>query len=135
MPIPPDTTGQAAEAHPAVVLRSRFLHPRALLALATVLACLAAAVVILAMGDEVDTGTRTVPAPPSSVPYHGDPGILGPRPHVPFRGDPGILGPNVPFRGDPGILGPRPRTRPQAEPGILPVRPAAPARRVGIPSP
>ena len=133
MPSSPDTTGQAAEAPTAVVLRARFPHLRALLAVAAVaLVGLAAGVVILATHDEVDTGTSTVPAPPSSAPYRGDPGILGPQPSEPYDGDPGILGPrpNVPYHGDPGIFGPRPSTRQDGERGILHVRPSV-ARRAG----
>jgi hypothetical protein len=138
MPFPRDTTGHAADAHPAVVLRSRFPHLRALLTVAAVaLVGPAAAVVIVATHDEVDAGTSTVPTPPSSAPHHGDLGILGPRPNVPYDGDPGILGPrpNVPYHGDPGIFGPRPSPRPNAERGILPVRPAARAGRVRMSSP
>jgi hypothetical protein len=124
MPFPSKTTGQAAEAHPSVVLRSRFIRLRALLAVATVVLVGVAASVMLTTHDEVDR-RGTVPAPPPSTPHHGDPGILGPPQSTPYHGDPGILGPrpSTPYYGDPGILGPRPSTRDDGDRGRFRARP------------
>jgi hypothetical protein len=122
---------------PAVVLRSRFRHLRALLAVAAVaLVGLTAALAILMTDAEVDTSGSSetplsaprrgiVPAPPPGTPYDRDPGIFGRPPHTPYDGDPGIFGPPpyTPFDGDPGIFGPRPNLRYEGDQGVPPAPP------------
>ncbi len=86
--------GQAIPSqHPAVVLRSRFNHLRALLAIATIgLVGLAAAVVILATDDDRDTSagsaTQTSAPSPIGTRYDGGP-EEGTRGVVPAR-QPGV---------------------------------------------
>jgi hypothetical protein len=56
-------------------------------------------------------GHATIPAPPPSAPYQGDPRILGPAPSTPYDGDPGIFGPapSRPHDSDRGIFPAPPR--------------------------
>lgn len=89
--------------HPAVVLRSRYLHLRALLAVALIaLGGLTAAVVILAINNDGDAVTSAAPAaqasapsPTGSIRYDGGPeegtsGALssGVRPGIRYDGGP-----------------------------------------------
>ena len=85
--------------HPAVVLRSRYVHVRALLTIAMIAVVgLTAAVVILAINDDADTSAGSArqlsaPSPTGSTRYDGGPeegsrGIHrrhGPAPEHPLR--------------------------------------------------
>jgi hypothetical protein len=132
---------------PAVVLRSRFNHPRALVAVATVvLVGLTGAVAILMTDHEVDTGGSENPLcaltskerhrvealssrPPAQLASSfGRATVPAPPPDTPYHGDPGIFGPppGTPYHGDPGIFGPPPSTPYHGDPGIFGPPPSTP---------
>jgi hypothetical protein len=68
--------GQVSTQHPAVVLRSHYLHLRALLAIAAIaVVCLSVAVVVLATDDGPSSGS-TRSATPASAPDHKTQGDL-----------------------------------------------------------
>jgi hypothetical protein len=119
---------------PAVVLRSRFNHPRALVAVATVvLVGLTGAVAILMTDDQVDTGGGSENplcaltskerhrveglssrSPAQLASSFGRATVPAPPPGTPYHGDPGIFGPppSTPYDGDWGCLPvPPPRAR------------------------
>ncbi|MFL5869045.1 MAG: hypothetical protein ACJ766_18230 [Thermoleophilaceae bacterium] len=71
---------QVSTQHPAVVLRSHYLHLRALLAIAAIaVVCLSAAVVVLATDDGTSSGSAKAAAP-ARAPQHKTQGdLLGGR--------------------------------------------------------
>jgi hypothetical protein len=71
---------QVSTQHPAVVLRSHYVHLRALLAIAAIaVVCLSVAVVALAIDDGTSSGSAKSAAP-ASAPEHGTQGdLLGRR--------------------------------------------------------
>jgi hypothetical protein len=71
---------QVSTQHPAVVLRSHYVHLRALLAIAAIaVVCLSAAVVVLATDNNTSGGTvkSVAPATAPEPKTHGD--LLGGR--------------------------------------------------------
>jgi hypothetical protein len=133
---------------PAVVLRSRFNHPRALVAVATVvLVGLTGAVAILMTDDQVDTGGGSENplcaltskerhrveglssrSPAQLASSFGRATVPAPPPGTPYHGDPGIFAPppGTPYHGDPGIFGPPPGTPYHGDPGIFGPPPGTP---------
>jgi hypothetical protein len=70
--------GQVSTQHPAVVLRSHYLHLRALLAIAAIaVVCLSVAVVVLATDDGSGSSRSASSATPASVPAQTEPGGSG----------------------------------------------------------
>jgi hypothetical protein len=60
---------QVSTQHPAVVLRSHYVHVRALLATAAIaVVCLSLAVVVLATDDGTDSGSASSATPPTCPP-------------------------------------------------------------------
>jgi hypothetical protein len=78
-----ETMSQVSTQHPAVVLRSHYVHVRALLATAAIaVVCLSLAVVVLATDDGTDSGSASS-ATPANVPAMRSDGTPGEK----TRGD------------------------------------------------